>query len=125
MPENIGIVGAGIMGASIALALSSHGYAVKLKEIDQVQMEKGLANIDKLLVNWQKKGLSAEQAKISRNLIEPVKLYGDFQEAAFVIEAVAEDLTTKAKVFAELDQYCSKECLLASNTSTLSISQLA
>jgi 3-hydroxyacyl-CoA dehydrogenase len=119
------LVGAGLMGASIAVALASAGFAVKLKEIDENALSKGLKTIDELLKRMVDKGLSQIEAEKRHSLIEPVKSFEDLGDAEFAIEAVTEAIEVKRKVFEQLDKHCQPNCILASNTSSLSISQIA
>jgi 3-hydroxyacyl-CoA dehydrogenase len=122
----VAVVGAGTMGSSIAVAMIGGGLKVLLKETDQAFLDKGLANIDRFLAGKVKKGLITEaEAKDQKALIEPVLDYDRFAEVDFVIEAASESLQVKQQIFADLDQWCHVEAMLATNTSSLSISQIA
>jgi len=123
--KSIGLVGAGTMGASIATALALAGFTVKLKEVDDTALQRGLRNIEDLFKKMVAKGLPEKEALNQCHLIESTRSYAELQDAEIVIEAVVEDITEKRSVFEELDRYCLKECILASNTSSLSITQLA
>jgi len=122
----VAVVGAGTMGASIAVALIGGGLKVLLKETEQAYMDKGMSNIDRFLAGKVKKGLLTEaEAAEQRALIEPVLDYDRFADVDFVIEAAPESVEIKRQIFEELDQWCHVEAILATNTSSLPISQIA
>jgi 3-hydroxyacyl-CoA dehydrogenase len=122
----VAVVGAGTMGSSIAVAMVGGGLKVLLKETEQTFLDKGLANVDRFLAGKVKKGLLTEaEALAQKALIEPVLDYARFAEVDFVVEAAPETLAIKQKIFEELDQWCHVEAILATNTSSLSISQIA
>ena len=121
----IAVVGAGTMGSSIVVALLAAGYSVLLKETDQAFLDKGLANIDRLLAGRVKKGLSPEEAQLQRSRIDCVLDFERFAEVDFVIEAAPENIDIKKSIFEQLDQWCNVDAILATNTSSLSITQIA
>ncbi|MFA6208814.1 MAG: 3-hydroxyacyl-CoA dehydrogenase NAD-binding domain-containing protein [Candidatus Obscuribacterales bacterium] len=121
----IAVVGAGTMGSSIVVALLAAGYSVLLKETDQAFLDKGMANIDRLLSGRVKKGLSPEEAQLQRSRIECVLDFERFAEVDFVIEAAPENIEIKKSIFEQLDQWCNVDAILATNTSSLSITQIA
>lgn len=123
--NNIAVVGAGLMGSSIAVALALAGYTVKLKETDDAALIQGLKNIEEWFSKLVKKGMPEDKAEQDRLRIESVASFDSFREAAFAIEAVSESLEVKRKVFEQLDEHCPDDCILATNTSSLSITQLA
>lgn len=123
--SKIAVVGAGTMGASIALALVSGGYPVLIKETDDKFLAKGYEVIDRLLASKVKKGMTEEAASALRQMITGTTVYDDFAEVDFVIEAASENIDIKRQIFQDLDQYCHLEAILATNTSSLSISQIA
>lgn len=123
--KEVGIVGAGIMGASIAVAVASSGFVVRLKEMDAEALMRGVENIDKLLARLVSKGLPENEAKQRRKLIQPVESFNDFRTVTLAIEAVVENIEIKGKVFQELDRHCPNGCILATNTSSLSVTQIA
>jgi 3-hydroxyacyl-CoA dehydrogenase len=84
-----------------------------------------LSRIDKFLASKVKKGLTAQEAEKQRRLVHGTTNYEGFSESAFVIEAASENIELKQKLFASLDEVCSKEAILATNTSSLSITQIA
>jgi 3-hydroxyacyl-CoA dehydrogenase len=120
------VIGAGTMGGGIAMVFANAGIPVLLKETDQVALDRGLANIEKNYANSVKRGRFTQQFVEERvKLIRPTLTYDDFTAADIVIEAVFESMALKREVFAELDRVCKPGAILASNTSTLSIDEIA
>jgi 3-hydroxyacyl-CoA dehydrogenase len=124
--NNAAVVGAGTMGGGIAMVFANAGIPVLLKETDQVALDRGIANIEKNYANSVKRGRFTQQFVEERmKLILPTLAYDDFAAADLVIEAVFESLSLKREVFADLDRVCKPGAILASNTSTLSIDEIA
>ncbi len=121
----VAVVGAGTMGSSIAVALLGSGYSVLLKETEQAFLDKGVANIERLFASRMKKGLSAEEVVEQKNRLQVTLNYEHFSEVDFVIEAASENLEIKKQIFQDLDQWCHVDAILATNTSSLSITQIA
>jgi 3-hydroxyacyl-CoA dehydrogenase len=120
------IVGAGTMGGGIAMVLANAGIPVVLKEADQAALDRGLATIRSNYGNSVKRGrLSQEAAEERLKRITPALTYDNCSEADLVIEAVFEGMALKKEVFKELDRVCKPGAILASNTSTLSIDEIA
>lgn len=120
------VVGAGTMGGGIAMVLANAGIPVLLKETDQAALGRGLANIQKNYASSVKRGRFTQQEVDERlKLIRPVLAYDGFGDADMVIEAVFEGMTLKKQVFSELDRICKPGVILASNTSTLNIDEIA
>ena len=122
--NRVAVVGAGTMGSSITLALISRAYPVILKDVDAEAVNQGLANIDRLLKSRVDKGLPLHEAESQRALVQPTTDYSKFSEVDFVIEAVPESPELKRKILQDLDEWCNVDAILASNTSSLSITQL-
>ena len=122
--RNLAVVGAGTMGATIVVALISRGFQVVLKDVDQVALDRGLGTIDRLLKSRVDKGLPQEEADYQKSLVTTTTDYSAFPQVDFVIEAVPENVDLKREIFEELDQNCNVEAIFASNTSSLSITQL-
>ncbi len=121
---NVGVVGAGTMGASIVIALVSHGYPVLLKEANEELLSKGLENVSRIQKKRIEKGLDPEIAKEELDRIQTTLDYGRFTDLDLVIEAVPENLDIKRSVMEDLDEYCDVNAILATNTSSLSITQI-
>ena len=120
------VVGAGTMGGGIAMVFANAGIPVLLKEADQAALDRGLANIQKNYATSVKRGRFTQQFVDERlKLIQPTLSYDDFSKADMVIEAVFEGMALKKEVFAELDRVCKPGAILASNTSTLNIDEIA
>ena len=120
------VVGAGTMGGGIAMVLANAGIPVLLKETDQAALDKGLANIQKNYAASVKRGRFTQAFVDERlKLIQPTLSYDSFANADLVIEAVFEGMALKKEVFAELDRVCKPGAILASNTSTLNIDEIA
>src|SRR5579885_1443201 len=122
--SNVAVVGAGTMGASIAVALAMRGYPVIVKEATDELLEKGLANIEKLNKKRIEKGGNPEHIQEERNRIEGTTSYAKFADIDLVIEAVPENIDIKRSVFEDLDEYTNVNAILASNTSSLPITQI-
>ena len=123
--RKIGVVGCGLMGSGIAQVAAMAGYDTVVLEISQELLDKGRASIDRSLAKFVEKGeLSAEQkAQVVARLRPTLKLQ-DLADRDLVIEAVVENFELKRELFAELDRIVKAEALLASNTSSLSITEL-
>jgi 3-hydroxyacyl-CoA dehydrogenase len=120
------VVGAGTMGGGIAMVFANAGIPVLLKDADQAALDRGLANIQKNYATSVARGRFTQQAVEERmKLIKSTLSYDDFSKVDMVIEAVFEGMRLKKKVFAELDRVCKLGAILASNTSTLDIDEIA
>ncbi|MGB0035775.1 MAG: 3-hydroxyacyl-CoA dehydrogenase NAD-binding domain-containing protein [Candidatus Acidiferrales bacterium] len=124
--KSAAVVGAGTMGGGIAMVLANAGIPVLLKEADQPALDRGLANIQKNYANSVKRGRFTQQFVDERlKLIQPTLTFDGFAGADIVIEAVFEGMALKKQVFGELDRVCKPGAILASNTSTLNIDEIA
>ena len=125
MSEIIGVVGAGTMGNGIAQVAARAGYAVIMRDVRDEFLHRGLAAIDKSLqrdVDKQRLDADSKQAIVER--IRTTTDLEAFSEAAFVVEAVTEDLAVKTEVFKSLDRITPAHAILASNTSSISITKI-
>ena len=126
MSDVIGVVGAGTMGNGIAQVAARAGYDVILHDVQEEFIQRGFAAIEKSLQrDVDKERISADQKKEIVGRIWSTTDPGAFSEASFVIEAVVEDLAVKTQVFKLLDQITPPDAILASNTSSISITKLA
>jgi len=124
--KNAAVVGAGTMGGGIAMVLANAGIPVLLKDTDQGALDRGIANIQKNYETSVKRGRFTPEFVAERmKLITPTLRYDDFSAADLVIEAVFEGMALKKEVFGELDRVCKPGAILASNTSTLNIDEIA
>ncbi len=120
------VVGAGTMGGGIAMVFANAGIPVLLREVDQAALDRGLANIRKNYASSVKRGRFTQQFVDERlRLITPTLGYDGFSSADMVVEAVFESLALKKQVFGELDRACKPGAILATNTSSLSIDEIA
>jgi len=124
--ESAAVVGAGTMGGGIAMVFANAGIPVLLKEADQAALDRGLSNIQKNYASSVKRGRFTQQFVEERlKLIRPTLSYDDFTQVDMVVEAVFEGMALKKQVFTELDRVCKSGAILASNTSTLNIDEIA
>jgi len=124
--SSVGIVGAGTMGAGIAMVFANAGIPALLKETDQAALDRGLANIQKNYANSVKRGRFTQQFADERlKLIRPMLDYSEFANVDMVIEAVFESMALKKEVFSQLDRVCKPDAILATNTSSLNIDEIA
>ncbi len=120
------VIGAGTMGGGIAMVFANAGIPVFLKEVGQPALDRGLATIQKNYSNSVKKGRFSQEVMDQRMaLIKPTLSFDDFANVDMVIEAVFEGMALKKEIFSELDKICKPVAILASNTSTLSIDEIA
>jgi 3-hydroxybutyryl-CoA dehydrogenase len=123
--ETIGVIGAGTMGNGIAQVSARAGYQVVMRDVREEFLERGLTAVSKSLQrDVDKERLKAEDKQTIIDRIRPTTDLRDLAGASFVIEAVSEDLAVKMEVFKSLDQIVGPETILASNTSSISITKL-
>ncbi|MFX1312390.1 MAG: 3-hydroxyacyl-CoA dehydrogenase family protein [Promethearchaeota archaeon] len=126
--KNICVFGAGIMGSGIAQLVATHGYNVKILDLDEKILKKAKSKIENNLNRFfiTKNKITKEEADI---ILDRINLTVNINEAVkdvqIVIEAVFEDMTLKQQIFSELDKLCDRKVILASNTSSLSITDIA
>ncbi|WP_299366473.1 3-hydroxyacyl-CoA dehydrogenase NAD-binding domain-containing protein [Winogradskyella sp.] len=123
---NVGIIGSGTMGSGIAQVAATAGCKVKLYDTNQAALEKAQTALERILNRLIEKGRidASEKQRIQSN-ISYVDSLKDLSDSNLTIEAIVENLDIKQKVFAELETYVSEECVIASNTSSLSIASIA
>jgi 3-hydroxybutyryl-CoA dehydrogenase len=124
--NTVGIVGAGTMGSGIAELVASAGKNVVLLDIEKNIAEGAVARIEKSLGRLARRGkIDNEQATLIVSRIQPTEDYGDFRGANMVIEAASEDMNLKKTVFAKIEENTVEDAIIATNTSTLSVTELA
>ena len=126
MIESVGVVGAGTMGNGIAQVAARAGITVIMRDVSDSFLKRGLSTIDKSLqrdVDKQRLAPSEKQEIIAR--INSTTEIADLRDMDFVIEAITEDLAVKSELFRQLDQIVKPGAILASNTSSISITKLA
>ncbi|GAA5236619.1 3-hydroxyacyl-CoA dehydrogenase [Verticiella sediminum] len=120
------VIGAGTMGGGIAMNFVNAGIPVKLLEMKQEALDRGLATIRKNYENTAKKGrITQEQVEERMGLLQPTMSYDDIADADIVIEAVFERFDVKEQVFQTLDKVMKQGAILATNTSTLDVDRIA
>lgn len=124
--KNITVIGSGTMGNGIAHVCAQFGYKVSLVDISQTALDKALQTITKNLERQLQKGLITEDAK--NQTLQNIKTFTSIRDCAItsdlVIEAASENFAVKEKIFRELDEICAPHCILASNTSSISITKI-
>src|SRR5437868_6111686 len=124
--KTVAVVGAGTMGGGIAMVFANAGFPVLLKDADQAALDRGLATIQKNYEASVKRGRMTQQFVQERlALIKPTLDYEGFANVDLVIEAVFEGMAVKQEVFRELDRVGKPGAILASNTSTLNVDEIA
>ncbi|MEC7573581.1 MAG: 3-hydroxyacyl-CoA dehydrogenase NAD-binding domain-containing protein, partial [Pseudomonadota bacterium] len=126
MIEVIGIIGAGQMGNGIAHVSSVAGYNVQLLDMDQERLDAALATIEKNMVRQVRRTLLSDEDKVAAlGRIQTSLDYDSFGDCDIVIEAAAEDESVKREIFKTLVPHLGEKTLIASNTSSISITRLA
>ncbi|MBT3311083.1 MAG: 3-hydroxyacyl-CoA dehydrogenase family protein [Desulfobacterales bacterium] len=126
--KKVGIIGAGMMGADIAISCALAGCEVFMKEISMDLAQAGHDRIAKDLKKWVSKGrIKTDDAGVEKalGLLIPTDSFDLFADVDIVIEAIFEDINVKAENYKELDKVCKPSCIIASNTSSISITKLA
>lgn len=125
--QNIAVIGSGTMGNGIAHVFAQYGYSVTLIDINEASLEKGLATIEKNLTRQVEKGKISIEAKAIAlaNIKTITSVKEGVRQADLVIEAATENETIKLNLFKEIDEFAPATALLASNTSSISITKIA
>ncbi|TKC02505.1 3-hydroxybutyryl-CoA dehydrogenase [Pedobacter cryotolerans] len=125
--KNITVIGSGTMGNGIAHTFAQYGYQVNLVDINAEALERALATITKNLDRQVAKGTLTEDSKAATlaNITTITDLQNGVKEADLIVEAATENIELKLKIFKDLDQFAKPEAILASNTSSISITKIA
>ncbi|HZQ26378.1 MAG TPA: 3-hydroxybutyryl-CoA dehydrogenase [Acidimicrobiales bacterium] len=124
--KRVGIVGSGIMGSGIAECAAKNGYEVVLRSRRQESADAMVAGLEKSLAKQVDKGkLSEEDRTATLSRVSATSDLGELSECDLVIESIVEDLATKKHLFTDLDRICGDHAILATNTSTLPVIELA
>jgi 3-hydroxybutyryl-CoA dehydrogenase len=125
--KNIAVIGAGTMGNGIAHTFAQYDYKVQLIDISRASLDKGMATITKNLDRMVAKTTISEEDK--KRTLANIRTFTNLEEgveyASVVIEAATENLDLKLKIFKDLDKFCPDDTILASNTSSISITKIA
>ncbi|MFC5278231.1 3-hydroxyacyl-CoA dehydrogenase family protein [Halorubrum rubrum] len=123
--ETVGVVGAGTMGHGIAQVAATAGYDVTMRDIESEYVDRGLEEIDSSLERLAAKGAIDEEPATIRGRIAGTTDLADLADADVTVEAAVEEMAVKRDVFADLDALADDDAVLATNTSTLSITEIA
>ncbi|BBH46781.1 3-hydroxybutyryl-CoA dehydrogenase [Pseudomonas sp. KU43P] len=124
--EQIAVIGAGTMGNGIAQVCAVAGYSVLLVDVSDAALERGVATLSKNLERQVNKGtLDAERAEAAKSRIRTSTDYAQLKTAQLVIEAATENLQLKQRILQQVAENVTTDCLIATNTSSLSVTQLA
>jgi len=124
--EKIGVVGCGLMGSGIAQTVAQAGLQVTVREVTTELIDKGFANIDKSLARLVQRGtLTASKRDAARGRLRGATKLEELAGCDFIIEAITEQLPAKKDLFRALDAVCPPQTIYASNTSSLSITEMA
>jgi 3-hydroxybutyryl-CoA dehydrogenase len=124
--EKIGVVGCGLMGSGIAQTAAQAGLQVTVREVTTELIDKGFASIDKSLARLVQRGtLTAAERDAARSRLRGTTKLEDLAGCDFIIEAITEQLPAKKDLFRALDAVCPPQTIYASNTSSLSITEMA
>ncbi len=123
--KKVGVLGCGLMGSGIAQVAATAGFDVVVLEAEQRFLDKGFAGIDKSLAKFAEKGtITAQQRDETRARLKGTLKKEDLADCDIVIEAIIENLDEKRKMYAALDQIVKPEAIFASNTSSLSVTEM-
>jgi len=123
--KKVGVLGCGLMGSGIAQTAAMAGFETTVREVSEDLIQKGFAAIEKSLAKFAEKGtIAAEQQKETRARLHGTTSFDDLAECDIIIEAIIENLEEKQNTYRHLDAICKGETIFASNTSSLSITQM-
>ena len=124
--EKVGVVGCGLMGSGIAQIAAQAGCPVVVREVNEERLNKGLQSIEKSLNKFVEKGtLSAADRDATRARLRGTTKLEDLKDSDLVVEAIIEQLPEKRELYSALDKICGHQTIFASNTSSLSITEMA
>jgi 3-hydroxybutyryl-CoA dehydrogenase len=124
--EKVGVVGCGLMGSGIAQIAAQADCTVVVREVSEERLNKGLTSIEKSLNKFVEKGtLSAADRDAARGRLRGTTKLEDLKDSDLVVEAIIEQLPDKRELYSALDKICPKNTIFASNTSSLSITEMA
>src|SRR5215467_4318874 len=123
--KKVGVLGCGLMGSGIAQVAATAGYDVTVLEQEQKFLDKGFAGIEKSLAKFAEKGTIKEPAETIRRRLKGTTNAQDLADCDIIVEAIIENLAEKKKTFAALDGLVKKDAIFASNTSSISITEVA
>src|ERR1700737_1707766 len=122
--NKVGVLGCGLMGSGIAQVAATAGFDVNVLEVEQKYLDKGFAGIEKSLAKFAEKGSIKETPQAIRARLKGTINQHDLTDCDIIIEAVIENVAEKKKMYAALEGIVKKEAIFASNTSSISITEL-
>ncbi len=122
--KKVGVLGCGLMGSGIAQVAAIAGFDVTVLEVEQKFLDKGFAGIEKSLAKFAEKGTLKESPEAVRARLKGTTKKEDLADCDIIIEAIIENVDEKKKMYASLDSVVKKEAIFASNTSSISITEL-
>jgi 3-hydroxybutyryl-CoA dehydrogenase len=123
--RKVGVLGCGLMGSGIDQTAATAGFETTVREVSQDLLQKGFASIEKSLGRFAQKGtITADQQKATRDRLSGTTSFDDLADCDIIIEAIIENLEEKQDTYRQLDALCKPETIFASNTSSLSITQM-
>ncbi len=127
--KKVGVLGCGLMGSGIAQVCATAGFDVSVLEVEQKYLDKGFAGIEKSLAKFaerpvEKGGITAEQKNAIRARLKGTTNKSDLADCDIVIEAIIENVEEKKKMYGSLDGIVKKDAIFASNTSSISVTEL-
>jgi len=123
--KKVGVLGCGLMGSGIAQTTAGAGFETTVREVSHDLIQKGFASIERSLEKFAEKGtITAEQLKQTRDRLFGTTSFDDLADCDIIIEAIIENLEEKQNTYRQLDAVCKPETIFASNTSSLSITQM-
>jgi len=127
--QKVGVLGCGLMGSGIAQVAAMSGFDVTALEVEQKYLDKGFAGIEKSLAKFaerppEKGGITAQQKDAARARLKGTTKREDLADCDIIIEAIIENVPTKKEMYAALDAIAKKDCIFATNTSSISVTEL-
>jgi 3-hydroxybutyryl-CoA dehydrogenase len=123
--KKVGVLGCGLMGAGIAQTAASAGFETIVREVSDELCERGFSGIEKSLAKFAEKGnITSEQQQATRNRLKGTTSLEELHDCDIIIEAIIENLDTKRETYKQLDAICKPETIFASNTSSISITEM-
>jgi 3-hydroxybutyryl-CoA dehydrogenase len=122
--QKVGVLGCGLMGSGIAQVAAAAGFDVTVLEVERKFLDKGFAAIEKSLAKFAEKGTLKEAPQAVRARLKGTTTREDLKDCDIIIEAIIESVDEKKKMFASIDPIAKKEAIFASNTSSISITEL-
>src|SRR5436190_22403817 len=123
--KKVGVLGCGLMGSGIAQVAASAGFETVVREVSDELIQRGFAGVEKSLSRFAEKGtITAEQQKEIRERLSGTTTFDALVDCDIILEAIIENLDEKRKTYAELDRICKPETIFASNTSSISITEM-